>query len=114
MPIIGVDGFHGAMVFFWLAGAGAAVRMTIWGARGSVPAPGPETTRYGGNTSCVQLTLSDGTVLVLDGGTGIRSLGLSLPPSEAAAEHPAHAPAPRPHPGPDVLRADVPARSRRS
>jgi phosphoribosyl 1,2-cyclic phosphodiesterase len=38
--------------------------------------------RYGGNTSCVQLTLSDGTIMVLDGGTGIRSLGLALPPSE--------------------------------
>lgn len=35
--------------------------------------------RYGGNTSCVQLTLSDGTTLVLDAGTGIRSLGLACP-----------------------------------
>jgi phosphoribosyl 1,2-cyclic phosphodiesterase len=34
--------------------------------------------RYGGNTSCVQVTLSDGTILVLDAGTGIRSLGLAL------------------------------------
>jgi phosphoribosyl 1,2-cyclic phosphodiesterase len=50
----------------------------VWGARGSVPSPGPETTRYGGNTSCVQVTLSDGTVVVLDAGTGIRSLGLAL------------------------------------
>ena len=56
--------------------------MKVWGARGSIPAPGPETMRYGGNTSCVELTLSDGTVLVLDGGTGIRSLGLALPPSD--------------------------------
>jgi phosphoribosyl 1,2-cyclic phosphodiesterase len=54
----------------------------VWGARGSIPAPGPETMRYGGNTSCVQLTLSDGTTLVLDGGTGIRSLGLALPESD--------------------------------
>jgi phosphoribosyl 1,2-cyclic phosphodiesterase len=38
--------------------------------------------RYGGNTSCVQLTLSDGTILVLDAGTGIRSLGLALAASE--------------------------------
>jgi phosphoribosyl 1,2-cyclic phosphodiesterase len=58
------------------------VRVKVWGARGSIPAPGPETMRYGGNTSCVQLTLLDGTILVLDGGTGIRSLGLALPPSE--------------------------------
>jgi phosphoribosyl 1,2-cyclic phosphodiesterase len=38
--------------------------------------------RYGGNTSCVQLTLLDGTTLVLDAGTGIRSLGLALAPSD--------------------------------
>jgi phosphoribosyl 1,2-cyclic phosphodiesterase len=50
----------------------------IWGARGSIPAPGPETMRYGGNTSCVGVTLSDGTLLVLDAGTGIRTLGLTL------------------------------------
>jgi phosphoribosyl 1,2-cyclic phosphodiesterase len=54
------------------------VQVKVWGARGSVPAPGPETTRYGGNTSCVQVTLSDGTVLALDAGTGIRSLGLAM------------------------------------
>jgi phosphoribosyl 1,2-cyclic phosphodiesterase len=54
------------------------VKIKIWGSRGSIPAPGPENVRYGGNTSCVQLTLSDGSVLVLDAGTGIRSLGLAL------------------------------------
>jgi phosphoribosyl 1,2-cyclic phosphodiesterase len=54
------------------------MKVTIWGARGSVPSPGPETTRYGGNTSCLQVTLSDGTVVVLDAGTGIRNLGLTL------------------------------------
>ena len=56
------------------------MKATIWGARGSIPAPGPETMRYGGNTSCVQVTLSDGTLLVLDAGTGIRTLGLGLGP----------------------------------
>jgi len=54
------------------------VRVKIWGARGSIPAPGPETMRYGGNTSCVELTLSDGSTLILDAGTGIRNLGLAL------------------------------------
>jgi phosphoribosyl 1,2-cyclic phosphodiesterase len=58
------------------------VKVKVWGARGSVPAPGPETTRYGGNTSCVQVTLSDGTMLVLDAGTGIRNLGISLRPTD--------------------------------
>lgn len=54
------------------------MRVKVWGARGSVPAPGPETVRYGGNTSCVEITLSDGTLLALDAGTGIRSMGLAL------------------------------------
>jgi phosphoribosyl 1,2-cyclic phosphodiesterase len=54
------------------------MRLKVWGARGSVPAPGPHMNRYGGNTSCVQLTLAGGEVLILDAGTGIRTLGLDL------------------------------------
>jgi phosphoribosyl 1,2-cyclic phosphodiesterase len=54
------------------------MKIKVWGARGSIPAPGPETMRYGGNTSCVELTLSDGSTLILDAGTGIRNLGLAL------------------------------------
>src|SRR5438874_6923406 len=54
------------------------MRLTIWGCRGSVPTPGPETVRYGGNTSCVEVSLDEGHVLVLDAGTGIRQLGLDL------------------------------------
>ena len=62
------------------------MKVTVWGARGSIPAPGPETTRYGGNTSCVQITLDDGSAFVLDAGTGIRGLGLAL----AGSEQPLH------------------------
>ena len=58
------------------------MKVKVWGARGSIPSPGPETTRYGGNTSCLQVTLSDGSTLVLDAGTGIRNLGLMLAGSE--------------------------------
>jgi phosphoribosyl 1,2-cyclic phosphodiesterase len=54
------------------------VKVKVWGARGSVPAPGPQMNRYGGNTSCVQVTLDDGTQIILDAGTGIRTLGLGL------------------------------------
>ena len=54
------------------------MKVKLWGTRGSVPSPGPETIRYGGNTSCVGVTLSDGSLLALDAGTGIRSLGLAL------------------------------------
>lgn len=57
------------------------MKVTLWGTRGSLASPGPETARYGGNTSCVEVRGNDGTVLVLDAGTGIRRLGLSLPPT---------------------------------
>ena len=49
----------------------------FWGVRGSIPCPGPETVGYGGNTSCVELRLGN-EVLILDAGSGIRPLGLSL------------------------------------
>lgn len=58
------------------------MKLKIWGSRGSIPAPGPETMRYGGNTSCVELTLSDGSKLILDAGTGIRDLGMAMGPQE--------------------------------
>jgi phosphoribosyl 1,2-cyclic phosphodiesterase len=51
------------------------MRVTLWGTRGSLASPGPETTSYGGNTSCVEVRAADGSVLVLDAGTGIRRLG---------------------------------------
>lgn len=55
-----------------------AVRVTIWGCRGSVATPGPDTIGYGGNTSCVEVALDDGGVVVLDAGSGIRPLGFEL------------------------------------
>jgi phosphoribosyl 1,2-cyclic phosphodiesterase len=57
---------------------GYAMKVKVWGARGSIPTPGPSTNRYGGNTSCLQVTLSDGRLRVLDAGSGIRNLGLRL------------------------------------
>ena len=56
------------------------MRVTLWGTRGSLATPGPESVRYGGNTCCVEVRGADGTVLVLDAGTGIRRLGDSLEP----------------------------------
>ena len=55
------------------------MRVTIWGSRGSVPSPAPGNMRYGGNTSCLEVRGEEGTLLVLDAGTGIRGLGASLP-----------------------------------
>jgi phosphoribosyl 1,2-cyclic phosphodiesterase len=54
------------------------VKIRFWGVRGSIPAPGPETIRYGGNTSCVSVhTANDGLVIV-DMGTGLMHLGNQL------------------------------------
>ncbi len=54
------------------------MRVRIWGCRGTIAAPGPDTVRYGGNTSCVEVLLDDGTMIILDAGTGARPLGGAL------------------------------------
>jgi phosphoribosyl 1,2-cyclic phosphodiesterase len=54
------------------------MKVTLWGTRGSLATPGPETARYGGNTSCVGVCGRKGTVLALDAGTGIRRLAAAL------------------------------------
>ena len=51
---------------------------TFYGVRGSIPAPGPETNRYGGNTSCVAVRTSGGALIILDAGTGMAQLGRRL------------------------------------
>jgi phosphoribosyl 1,2-cyclic phosphodiesterase len=56
------------------------MKVRLWGTRGSIATPGPETTRYGGNTSCVEVRGRDGDLLVLDAGTGIRRLGATIGP----------------------------------
>ena len=55
-----------------------AYTVTFWGTRGSIPTPGPQTARYGGNTSCVAVEGPGGQLVILDAGTGIRGLGLTL------------------------------------
>ena len=54
------------------------MQVRFWGTRGSIPAPGPRTARYGGNTSCVEILADDGTLIICDSGTGIRELGIDL------------------------------------
>jgi phosphoribosyl 1,2-cyclic phosphodiesterase len=49
----------------------------FWGVRGSIACPGPDTVRYGGNTSCVEIRCGE-RILVFDGGTGLRLLGNEL------------------------------------
>jgi phosphoribosyl 1,2-cyclic phosphodiesterase len=54
------------------------MKIRYWGVRGSIPVPGRNTVRTGGNTPCVSVELSDGSIIVLDAGTGIRNLGREL------------------------------------
>jgi len=54
-----------------------SARIKLWGTRGSIAVPGPETLRYGGNTTCVELRADD-EIIVLDAGSGIRPLGVAL------------------------------------
>lgn len=51
------------------------MKLRFWGTRGSVPAPGKDTIVYGGNTSCVEISLESGRKIIIDSGTGIRALG---------------------------------------
>ncbi len=62
------------------------MQVTFWGVRGSYPVPGPNTVRYGGQTSCVEVRAASGACLVVDAGTGLRALGQKLA-REAASEH---------------------------
>ncbi len=62
------------------------MRVTFWGTRGSLAKPGPETVRYGGNTSCVQVVTRAGTLVVLDCGTGAHALGQQLTAGDGAVQ----------------------------
>ncbi|MGB5748889.1 MAG: MBL fold metallo-hydrolase [Desulfobacterales bacterium] len=55
------------------------MRIKFWGVRGSIPSPGPNTVKYGGNTLCLELRLQDqDRLIIIDAGSGIRELGDSL------------------------------------
>lgn len=54
------------------------MKLRLWGVRGSIPAPGPETAVHGGNTTCIEVRDDEGELIILDAGTGIRPLGLAL------------------------------------
>lgn len=54
------------------------LRATCWGTRGSIPSPGRGTTRFGGNTSCLEVRTADDRCYIFDAGTGIRLLGSRL------------------------------------
>ncbi len=52
------------------------MKLTLWGVRGSIPVPGPDTVRYGGNTACLEIRYGpDDKLLIVDAGSGIKPLG---------------------------------------
>ena len=53
-------------------------RVSFWGVRGSIPTPGPQTARYGGNTPCLSITNGSDSLVILDAGSGLRPLGHEL------------------------------------
>ena len=53
------------------------MKVHFYGVRGSIATSGPDTVRYGGNTSCV-LVEAGGEHIIFDAGTGIRQLGADL------------------------------------
>ncbi|RKY00213.1 MAG: MBL fold metallo-hydrolase [Spirochaetes bacterium] len=52
--------------------------LRFWGVRGSIPTPGPETVKYGGNTTCLEIRLNNGKIIIIGAGSGIRALGNKL------------------------------------
>jgi len=50
------------------------IELNFWGVRGTLPVPGPDSLKYGGNTSCVSLEFARGQFFVFDAGTGIKQL----------------------------------------
>ncbi|OGV59566.1 MAG: hypothetical protein A2498_03195 [Lentisphaerae bacterium RIFOXYC12_FULL_60_16] len=62
------------------------ILVTFWGTRGSIPTPGSNTEKYGGNTSCISVSQGE-TMVILDAGTGLRNLGLELVRQSARGSH---------------------------
>lgn len=54
------------------------MKIRFWGVRGSIPTPGPETVRYGGNTTCIEVRSDGGELIILDAGSGIFPLAQTL------------------------------------
>lgn len=54
------------------------MRIHYWGVRGAIPTPGPGTVELGGNTPCVEVRTADNRLIIIDAGSGIRRLGITL------------------------------------
>jgi phosphoribosyl 1,2-cyclic phosphodiesterase len=64
------------------------MKVKFWGVRGSIPIPGSNTVKYGGNTLCLEIRLqAQGRLIIIDAGSGIRELGDNLSLGNGAKEH---------------------------
>jgi len=54
------------------------MKFKFWGVRGSIPTPGANTVKYGGNTTCIEIRTNDNDLIILDAGTGIHALAQHL------------------------------------
>ncbi len=54
------------------------MKIKFWGVRGSIAAPGPNTVKYGGNTTCIEIRTDNNELIILDAGTGIFQLSQML------------------------------------
>jgi phosphoribosyl 1,2-cyclic phosphodiesterase len=54
------------------------MRIRFWGVRGTIPTPGPDTVRLGGNTACIDILTTDQQLIIIDAGSGIRRLGMTI------------------------------------
>lgn len=54
------------------------MRIRFWGVRGTIPTPGAETVKVGGNTACIDVLTTDNQLIIIDAGSGIRRLGMTI------------------------------------
>jgi len=62
--------------------------ITLRGVRGSIPVPGKDTVKYGGNTTCIDIMTDEGDRIIIDGGSGIRPLGQELMKTASVQKQP--------------------------
>jgi phosphoribosyl 1,2-cyclic phosphodiesterase len=65
------------------------MHVRFWGTRGSLPKPGPDTLRFGGNTSCIEVRTSSDTLVIIDCGYRIARIGVgALNSPQTRVSHP--------------------------
>ncbi|MCF7969543.1 MAG: MBL fold metallo-hydrolase [Methylococcaceae bacterium] len=63
------------------------MKFKFWGVRGSIPTPGAQTNKYGGNTTCIEIRTANDDLIIFDAGTGIHQLMQTLLPQMPIDAH---------------------------